>query len=118
MGVDSGPSSRPPPTARLRRFPPFAGLHGTAGVDPMPALATSRSGSQGDQKAVIRVRLSVILADWLCQFVEQRLCLFQIGGVEALGEPDVDRRQQIDGFAALVFLGQHPRQRRGGPHFQ
>jgi hypothetical protein len=50
---------------RMRRFPPFAGLHGTTGVDPMPSLATSRAGSQGDQKAVIRVRLLVILADWL-----------------------------------------------------
>ena len=32
------------------------------------------------------------------QFVEQRLCLFQIGGVEALGEPAVNRREQIARF--------------------
>jgi hypothetical protein len=53
-----------------------------------------------------------------CQFVEKRLCLFQIGGVEALGEPAVDRRQQIDGHVAVVSLGQHSRQRRGGAQCQ
>src|SRR5258707_12286938 len=31
----------------------------------------------------------------LRQFVEQRLGLFQVGCVEAFGEPAVDRRQQI-----------------------
>jgi hypothetical protein len=49
-----------------------------------------------------------------CQFVEKRLCLFQIDGVEAFGDPAVDRRQQIDGHVARVSLGQHSRQRRGG----
>jgi hypothetical protein len=34
-----------------------------AGVDPKPSLATSRAGGQGDKKAVIRVRLLVMLAD-------------------------------------------------------
>ena len=29
------------------------------------------------------------------QFVEERLRLFQIGGVEPLGEPAIDRRQQL-----------------------
>ena len=35
-----------------------------------------------------------------CQFVEQRLRLFQIGGVEAFGEPAVDRREKVAGFGA------------------
>jgi hypothetical protein len=100
-----------PRRGAMRRFPPFAGLHGTAGADPMPSFATSRAGSQGDQKAVIRVRLWSYWRTGSCQFVEKRLCFFQIGGVEALGEPAVDRRQQIDGHVALVSLGQHSRQR-------
>ena len=32
------------------------------------------------------------------RLVELRLCLFQIGGVEALGEPAVNRREQITRF--------------------
>ena len=31
------------------------------------------------------------------QLIEQRLCLFQIGGVESLGEPAIDRREEFAG---------------------
>ena len=40
----------------------------------------------------------------LSQFVEQRLRLFQIGGVEALGEPAVDRGEEVAGFGAPALL--------------
>jgi hypothetical protein len=105
-------------TATLRRFPPFAGLHGTTGVDPMPSLATSRAGSRATRKRSFGSDFWSYWRTGSCQFVEQRLCLFQIDGVEALGEPAVDRRQQIDGHVALVSLGQHSRQRRGGAQCQ
>ena len=34
----------------------------------------------------------------LSQFVEQRLCLFEIGRVEAFGEPAIDRGEEVAGF--------------------
>jgi hypothetical protein len=38
------------------------------------------------------------------QFVEQRLCLFEIGRVEAFGEPAVDRREEVSGFGAAALV--------------
>src|SRR5262249_1758597 len=40
----------------------------------------------------------------LPQLLQQRLCLFKIGGIEALGKPPVDRREKVArlGKAALV----------------
>ena len=40
----------------------------------------------------------------LPEFVEQRLCVFEIGRVKAFGEPAVERGEQVAGFglAALV----------------
>jgi hypothetical protein len=46
------------------------------------------------------------------QFVEQRLRLFQIGGVEPLGEPAVNRREEIAGFGAPARLAPHPGEAR------
>jgi hypothetical protein len=34
------------------------------------------------------------------QLTDQHLCLFQIGGLEAFGEPAVDRRDEVAGFDA------------------
>ena len=41
------------------------------------------------------------------KLVEQRPCLFEIGGGEALGEPAVDRGEQVEdsGAATLLHLG-------------
>ena len=39
----------------------------------------------------------------LRQLVEQRLCLFQIRRVEALGEPAVDGGEQVAGFGGLAL---------------
>ena len=38
------------------------------------------------------------------QLVEQRLCLFQIRGIKALGEPAVDGDQQMVGFDTSALL--------------
>ena len=104
--------------AASRRFPPFAGLHGTTG-------STQCRRSRPRERVVRATRKRSFGSDFWsywrtgsCQFVEKRLCLFQIDGVKALGEPAVDRRQQIDGHVALVSLGQHSRQRRGGAQCQ
>jgi hypothetical protein len=43
------------------------------------------------------------------QFVEQRLRLFEIGGVEPLGQSVIDRREKIAGFATAALLGPQPR---------
>ena len=38
------------------------------------------------------------------QVVEQRLCLFQIERVEAIGEPAVDRSEKFSGLIALPLM--------------
>jgi hypothetical protein len=40
----------------------------------------------------------------LAQLIEQRLGVFQIGGVEALGEPAVDFGEHRARFVAFAFL--------------
>jgi hypothetical protein len=37
-------------------------------------------------------------------FVKQRLRLLEVGGVKALGEPAVDRGEELARFAALALL--------------
>jgi hypothetical protein len=39
-----------------------------------------------------------------CQFVQQRLGVFQVRGVEALGEPVVDFGQHRAGFVAAICI--------------
>ena len=51
------------------------------------------------------------------QLVEQRLRLFQIGGVEAFGEPAVDRREEIAGFGAAALVAAEPGEAHGGAQF-
>src|SRR6516162_3232408 len=48
------------------------------------------------------------------QRVQQRLCLFEIGHVEALGEPAVDRREEVAGFSASALVAAQPGEARGG----
>src|SRR5262249_61086530 len=40
----------------------------------------------------------------LRQRVQQRLCLLQVDGVKALGEPAADRGEQVIGFRTLPLL--------------
>src|SRR5262249_44285574 len=40
----------------------------------------------------------------LRQRVQQRLCLLQVDGVKALGEPAVDRGEQVIGYRTLPLL--------------
>jgi hypothetical protein len=49
-----------------------------------------------------------------CEPLEQRLCLFQIGGGEALGEPAVDRRQKLARRSGLAVVAPQPGEAGGG----
>ena len=42
------------------------------------------------------------------QFVEQRLCFFEIGGIEAFGEPVVNRREKIAGLVVTTLVSTEP----------
>ena len=51
------------------------------------------------------------------QLVEQRLCVFEIGRVEAFGEPAIDRCQQVAGFALAALVAAEPSEARDGAQF-
>jgi hypothetical protein len=59
-----------------------------------PSWSRRRMG-RADQGTVIDASLLVMLTTGSRQFVEQHLCVLQIDGVEALGEPAVNGRQQL-----------------------
>src|SRR6516225_9940815 len=44
-----------------------------------------------------------------CQFLKQRLRLFQIARVETLGEPAVDRSKKLAGLIPLTLITPEPR---------
>ena len=48
------------------------------------------------------------------QFLQQRLGVLQIGGVKTLGEPAIDRREQLARCSALAVLLPQATQARGG----
>src|SRR5262245_42497432 len=54
----------------------------------------------------------------LRQGVQQRLGLLEVGGVKALGEPAVDRCEQIVGVGAPALLLPQARQAHGGAQLQ
>ena len=52
---------------------------------------------------------------WLSpQLLQQRLGVLQVGRIKALGEPAVDRCQQLTGCGALALLLPQPAQAHGG----
>jgi hypothetical protein len=55
--------------------------------------------SRGDHGAHSRIQT------WSAELVEQRPGISEIGGVEALGEPAVDRREQVVRLGAPALLG-------------
>jgi hypothetical protein len=52
------------------------------------------------------------------QLVEQRLGVFQVGGVEAFGEPVVDFRQHRARFVAMTLLREQSREAGRGAQFK
>ena len=51
------------------------------------------------------------------ELVEQRLRVLEIGGVEALGEPAVDWREQVAGLSALALMRPQPGEAGRGAEF-
>ena len=52
------------------------------------------------------------------KLVEQRLCLFQINGIEAFGEPAKDGRQKVPCFCAPAAFTPEPGKAHRGAQFQ
>ena len=48
------------------------------------------------------------------QLVEQHLGVLEVGGLEALGEPVVDRREQVVGLPSVAAVGVEPGEITGG----
>ena len=48
------------------------------------------------------------------EFVEQRLGVFEVGRVEAFGEPSIDRRQDVVGFGTATLVAAEPGEAHGG----
>src|SRR4051794_22198414 len=44
----------------------------------------------------------------LRQLIQQRLCVLQVRCIKALGEPAIDRREQIMGFHVLALVTHEP----------
>src|SRR5437016_2928942 len=62
-------------------------------------------------------RTSAMLISSSCELVEQCLRLFQIGGVEPLGEPGVDWREKVARFGVATLVAAEPGEARGGAQF-
>ena len=77
----------------------------TAQLDPLPTFMVTPADGRADQGTVIHASLLVMLTTGSRQFVEQHLCVLQIGGVEALGEPAVNGRQQLARFGPPALFG-------------
>src|SRR5271165_38683 len=102
--VVKGPSPKGTATARLRRFRTFGCARITKSDRPLRATPDSIGGWSG--------RPGSCRSLWVFtssrQFGEQRLRLFQIGRIEALGEPAVDRCEEITGFGPPALLAPQP----------
>src|SRR5262249_54105823 len=53
----------------------------------------------------------------LCQLSQKRLRLLQDRRPEALGEPAINRREQVAGFGAFSLVAPEPGEARGGAEF-
>jgi hypothetical protein len=67
-------------------------------------LVASASSYSNCALAAITVAHSRIQT-WSAEFVEQRLGVLQVGRVEALGEPAIDRGEQVVRLGAPSLLG-------------
>ena len=77
----------------------------TAQLGPLPTFMVTPADGRADQGTVTHASLPVMLTTGSRQFVEQHLCVLQIGGVEALGEPAVNGRQQLARFGPPTLFG-------------
>src|SRR6516165_3158348 len=87
---------------------------GTARLDPQETFLATPADRRVGQKAVIRVRQLDMPTAGSRQLIEQPTRFFQIGGIEAFGEPAVDRREQVTGFGAAALVAAKPGEAHGG----
>ena len=80
----------------------------TSQIDPEEPFPPTPADRRGRRGAVIRTGLLETPMAGSRQLVEQRLRLFQIGSVEAFGEPAVDRREAITGFGSAILVTLEP----------
>ena len=111
------PSPERAATTRLRRVRPTAGPQWNRNVWTLKRHSWPRDARRVTQEAVTRARLVDVPRPRLCQLIEQRLRLSQNRGAEALGEPAVDRRQQIAGFQTLAVVAPQPGEASRGAQF-
>src|SRR5580700_1913139 len=102
--TNSSRNGQPALATETRRFRTFGCARITKSDRPLRATPDSIGGWSG--------RPGSCRSLWVFtssrQFGEQRLRLFQIGGIEALGEPAVDRGKEIAGFGAPALLAPQP----------
>src|SRR5215831_14410227 len=91
--------------------------NGTARPDTQETFLVTPADRRVGQKAVIRVRLLDMPTAGSRQLIEQPLRFFQIGGVEALGEPAVDGRKKFARLGPPALLAPPPGEARRGPQF-
>jgi hypothetical protein len=107
MGSVRGPSRRRGARGETRRQRSFVEQQATA---PEPTFVSSPADRWVYRGAVIRTtRISSSR-----QLVEQRLRLFQIGGVEALGEPAINGCEQVARFGPPALFAPQPGEARRG----
>ena len=97
-------------TARQRRNRPFA--------VPRRNRDVRRSRNIVDVYGIVELRTKYVPTAGSRQLVEQPLCFFQVLGVEALGEPAVDGREQVAGVCAAALVAMKPGQVRGSAQFE
>jgi hypothetical protein len=105
-------------TARQRRQRTSKRHDLIAEVDSSEPFAAALSDGRVDREAVIprptSAGLLIMLTIGLLQFVEQRLRLFQVTGVEPLGEPAIDWSEQVARLATPSLLAPHAGEARCG----
>ena len=86
------------------------------GAAPEPRCQTLKEhcGRIRDRRVADEVRAD----GWLTSTRRAPLCFFQVLGVEALGEPAVDGREQVAGVCAAALVAMKPGQVRGSAQFE
>src|SRR5215472_7151563 len=121
MPASPSTSGHPPeyaPMTQMRRFRTFPPLLPDGKVRPSRDIRAAPADGRTGQKAVVRARPPAMLTTGSRQFVEQCLCLFQVGRIEPLGEPAVDGSEEIAGFGSPALLAPQPGEVHDSTQFQ
>ena len=89
-------------------------------ITPINLCVSRAVHARGDEAFVNRAErrdFPIATTTRSAELVEKRLCVFQVGGVEALGKPTIDRCQQVAGFGAATLVAAQPGEAHGGAQF-